>query len=88
MLAWVTAIVFAFITNKWFVFERRSFKLFVVIKEFLYFSICRVSTGVMDMLMMYWTIDVMHFDALICKILINVVIVILNYVASKYFIFK
>lgn len=88
MLAWIMAIVFAFITNKLFVFERLSLRFYVVIREFLYFSICRISTGIIDMLMMYLTIDVMCFDALICKIWINIFIVVMNYIASRYFIFK
>lgn len=88
MLAWIMAIVFAFITNKLFVFERSSLRFYVVIREFLYFSICRISTGIIDMLMMYLTIDVMRFDALVCKIWINIFIVVMNYMASRYFIFK
>lgn len=93
-LSWVCAVLFAFITNKLWVFNSKSFKKAIVLPEFLKFLSSRIATGVIEMaglpLLVYLGLGRALFgiDGLIAKIIINVVVIILNYVFSKLIIFK
>jgi putative flippase GtrA len=88
VLAWVISVVFAYITNKLFVFENKSFALPGLAVEILSFFTCRVLTGVLDLGIMYLCVDVLKLHALVMKILSNIIVIVLNYIASKFFIFK
>ncbi len=84
VIAWVVSVLFAYITNKTVVFKSDN----KVFKESVTFFIFRVISLGIDMLFMYLLIDIISIDSLIAKIIVNVIVVILNYVFSKLFIFK
>ncbi len=84
-LSWLISVIFAFVTNKLFVFESRSKSIF---KELLSFFGCRIFTGVLDLLIMLLFVDVLDFNSLLIKIISNVLVVVLNYIFSKFLIFK
>lgn len=86
--AWIAAVIFAFITNKIWVFRSKSLEPGVVLKEFSAFLLARVSTGVLDTLIMYVGVDLLNGKPLFSKIVSNVFVVILNYIFSKLFIFR
>lgn len=88
VIAWVLAVLFAFITNKLFVFESKSFARNVVIREAINFFGCRILTGLLDVAIMYVAVDLLHWHALLWKVLSNGLVIVLNYVASKLIIFK
>ena len=48
---------------------------------------CRLATGAMDMAIMYVTVDVLHWPDIVMKVIANVLVIILNFVFSKLFIF-
>jgi len=83
-IAWFLSVLFAFITNKLFVFESKG----NVVKEMISFFIFRVISLLFDMGIMYLLIDVINFNELASKILSNIFVIIINYVFSKIFIFK
>lgn len=87
LIAWVVAVLVAFVTNKLFVFESKSWIVTVVVKEVVDFTICRVGTGVIEMGMMWLFVDMLAFSGTMMKIITNVIVIILNYVASKFWIF-
>ena len=87
-IAWVIAVIFAFVTNKLWVFDSKSWASKVVLREIATFFAARALTGVMDIAIMWATVDMMHWNAMLWKIISNVLVVILNYVASKLVIFK
>jgi putative flippase GtrA len=87
-LAWLIAVIFAFATNKKWVFDSQSMEWKVVLYELGTFFACRIATGVLDMVVMYIAVDVMAWNEMIWKLLSNVIVIILNYVASKLVIFK
>lgn len=87
-LAWVISVIFAYITNKWWVFESKSLRLKAVIQEFLSFTGCRLFTGACDLLIMFIFVDCLGVNDLLVKIASNVLVVILNYIFSKLIIFK
>ena len=88
IVAWIFAVLFAFITNKIWVFESNSFSGKLFIKELLSFFLCRGITGFLDVAIMYVTVDLMGWNAILWKIIANVIVVILNYAASKILIFR
>ena len=57
-------------------------------KECASFFGCRLATGIMDIAVMYVSVDLLHFNDIIMKIVSNVLVVVLNYIFSKLFIFK
>lgn len=94
VIAWVLAVLFAYITNKIFVFESKSMKLEVLLPEIGKFVGARVVTGVIEIvglpLLVYLGVrqTVFGVEGFLAKILVSVIVVILNYVFSKIFVFK
>ncbi len=87
-LAWLLAVIFAFITNKQFVFESQSYEGKVVLSELRDFFLCRVATGLLDVVIMFVAVDMLCWNAMIWKVISNVLVIVLNYIASKLIIFK
>ena len=83
-IAWLVGVVFAFVTNKLFVFESKG----NFVKESISFVIVRLVSLGFDMLSMYLLISVLNANELLSKIIANVIVIILNYVFSKLFVFK
>ena len=88
VVAWVLAVLFAYFTNKNYVFSSKAKSYKEKIKEVLLFYWYRLLTFGIDMLIMYVMIDLMGINDIASKIVDNVVIIILNYIFSKCFIFK
>ena len=86
--AQVAAILFAYITNKIWVFRSRGWRLRTLIFEIVSFFGCRMASAAFDVLFMWVTVDLLSWWPLWMKIIANAVVVILNYVASKYLIFR
>ena len=103
VIAWVFAVVFAYITNKLFVFESKSWEGKVLAKEIPSFVAARLfSLGVEELGLIIF-VNFLHFDSKVfhiplinfdlsgemtAKIILAVVVVILNYFFSKLIIFK
>lgn len=88
VIAWVLAVAFAYITNKLFVFESRSFEKAVLIKEITAFVSCRVFSGLCDLGFMVLAVEIIGINDSIAKLAANVFVVVINYIFSKLFIFK
>ena len=86
--AWVLAVAFAFITNKLWVFNSKSFEKEVVLREATAFFSARLLTGLLDVLTMWISVDLMDGNSDLWKLISNVIVIILNYIASKLLIFK
>jgi len=87
--AWCAAVAFAFITNKVFVFRSRDYKWKLVIKELVPFVACRLGTGLLVLVMMMVMVDGLKIpNEFLCKVVTSVLSLVLNYVFSKWFIFK
>ena len=57
-------------------------------KEFVGFLSARLATGILDTVLMWFFVSVISLDDTLSKIIINILVIIINYVASKFFIFK
>lgn len=88
IIAWLLSVITAYITNKIWVFESKSFKPAVLLKEMGSFFACRFLTGVFDVGIMWLGVDLLHFNSTVIKILSNVIVIVLNYIVSKLIIFK
>lgn len=88
VIAWILAVIFAYITNKLYVFESKSFKKEVIVKEVTSFFLARLLSLFIDMLIMYVFVSIFKFNDMVIKIISNIVVIIVNYVLSKFIIFK
>ncbi|MCD8122038.1 MAG: GtrA family protein [Clostridiales bacterium] len=88
-LSWVAAVLFAFVTNKVFVFQSLDLHPKKVWSEFAPFVVCRAATGVFTMVAMIGMVDGLGIrQDMICKIVVSAISLVLNYLFSKLFIFK
>lgn len=86
-LSWFTAVLFAFITNRSFVFVSKS-KGLEILKECVEFFISRLASGAMNLCLMMLFVDVLHINEFISKAVLSVLVMMLNYLLSKFLIFK
>ncbi|WP_296890889.1 GtrA family protein [uncultured Methanobrevibacter sp.] len=84
-IAWFLSVLFAYITNRKWVFESRSPN---ILKEMSLFFGGRIFSGVVDMFLMYAFIDLLAFDGSISKIVVQIIVIVLNYIFSKLIVFK
>lgn len=88
IFAWIMAVTFAYLTNKSWVFDSRSWAWPVLRKEIPAFVSCRLATGIMDLIIMYVCVDILNWHAMLMKFVSNVLVILLNYIFSKLVIFK
>ena len=87
-IAWFFAVLVAFITNKLYVFESKNKKTKDNIKEMLSFFLFRILSLGFDMTFMYIMIQILSVNEMFSKVMSNILVIILNYIFSKLFIFK
>lgn len=84
-LSWACAVLFAYPTNKFLVFEHHGKNILV---EFFSFVMSRVATGLFGIGFMWLFVDILHGNSLLMKALSSIVILVLNYVFSKLITFR
>ena len=83
------AILFAYVTNKIWVFRSYNFRPVYLLKEMASFFSCRILTSVFTYVAMIVMVDGMGIKQdMICKIVVSAISLVLNYICSKLFIFK
>ena len=85
IISWIISVSFAYITNRLFVFKSKSKN---ILKEISTFISARIITLFLDMLIMFLMVTCMGINDKISKIVVQVVVIILNYIFSKLFVFK
>lgn len=85
VLAWFFSVLFAYITNRIWVFESRSPD---ILREMSLFFGGRIFSGAVDTGLMYLFIDVLTIGDLISKIVVQVIVIVLNYIFSKLIVFR
>jgi putative flippase GtrA len=88
ILAWLLAVLFAYVTNRKWVFHSKADTAKEVVKEIISFFACRFATGVVDWLCMFIFADLLAWNDVIVKFAANVLVIVLNYFASKLIIFR
>lgn len=87
VIAWLAAVIVAFVTNKLVVFESRG-RAARGLFELVSFFGCRVATGLLDVGIMWIAVDLLSGNSVLWKLVSNVIITVLNYIVSKFFVFK
>ncbi|MCD7716306.1 MAG: GtrA family protein [Lachnospiraceae bacterium] len=85
VISWIVAATFAYFINRSFVFQSRSQDM---IKEIAKFYAARVATLLMDMVCMFLLVTVMGMNDKIAKLAAQVIVMVSNYVLSKFLVFK
>ena len=88
VVSWAAAVIFAFVTNKIFVFQSYTFRPKELSREFVSFVSCRALTGAFTVVAMVVIVDVMGWNEWIGKVAVSAMSLGLNYIFSKLFIFK
>lgn len=94
ILSWICAVLFAFITNKIWVFDSRSWKIGTTLSELWKFTASRIATGVLEWFGVPFLVSIglnqriFNIEGMWSKVIVSVAVVILNYVFSKLFVFK
>lgn len=86
--AWFVSVAFAYLTNKPFVFGSHDWSAKTVVPELIKFVGCRVGSGLLETAIIAVTVDILHWNGLIIKLITSVLVVILNYVGSKLLVFR
>lgn len=88
IIAIVLAVIAAYISNKLWVFKSKSFSPKIFIPEMLTFFGCRALSMLLDMGILWLGMGVLGICDIIIKIFANIIVIIVNYIASKFIIFK
>ncbi len=87
-IAWVVSVLFAYLTNKPFVFGSVDWSLKTVFPEACKFFGCRVGSGVLETGILFVTVDLLHWSSGLWKIVTSILVVVLNYIGSKLLVFR
>ena len=85
IISWIVCVTFAYITNRKYVFNSNNKN---IIKECIKFYSSRLTTLLLDMLLMFLLVSILKFNDKIVKIIIQIIVIILNYIISKLLVFK
>ena len=88
VIAWVVAVAFAYLTNKPFVFKSHDWSMKTVGPELTKCVGCRIGSGLLETAIIFITVDCLSWNGNIWKLVTSVLVVILNYVASKLLVFR
>lgn len=88
VIAWFLAVLFAYVVNRKWGFHSEAHEPKAICREIVSFFGCRLATGVIDWLCMFVFVELLSVNDVFIKTAANVLVVVLNYVASKWIIFK
>lgn len=84
ILSWILAVIFAYFINKLFVFKSQKNN----IKEFINFILARLLSLFIEFIFMMIMVDFININDRIAKLIVQFVVLVLNYIFSKFFVFK
>ena len=85
IISWIMFVTFAYFTNRKYVFFTKKN---ISLKEATSFYLSRVSTLLIDMLLMYLFVTVLAFNDKVIKLIVQIIVIVLNYIFSKFFVFN
>lgn len=88
VIAWAAAVIFAYLTNKSWVFHSHDWSVKTVLPEFAKFTGSRVFSGVLVTVCIAVTVEMLGWNFVVMKIATSVLNIVLNYIASKLLVFK
>lgn len=87
MIAWVFAVAFAFLTNKPFVFKSHDWSAKTLWPELTKFVGCRIGSGALETVIILLTVDMLHWNGNVMKLITSVLVIVANYFGSKFLVF-
>ena len=88
-LSWFFSVLFAYITNKIFVYDSKTETKTQLIKECVSFFLARILSGILcDVGTFALMVKVFNINDILSKIVTQVMVVIVNYIFSKFIVFK
>ena len=88
ILSWICAVIFAYITNKKFVFNTTTSNKKEEIKVFSMFVSSRITNLLIELAFMFVTVKIILINDKIAKVIAQFIVIVLNYILSKLFVFK
>lgn len=88
LIAWVVGVIFAYITNRIWVFESRNNKREDILKEVFSFACGRGASEVIELVILFIFVSCLHYNDIIWKVISNIVVIIFNYFFSKFIVFR
>lgn len=85
VLSWIAGVTFAYFTNRKYVFESKNENK---LQEATKFVSSRITTLLLDMLVMWLGVTILGFNDKIIKIISQILVIVGNYVLSKLFVFR
>jgi len=85
ILSWIISVTFAFITNKIYVFKSKENN---ILNEAIKFYLSRITSLLIELIIMYLAVDILSINDMISKIVVQFIVIVLNYIFSKIFVFK
>ena len=83
----VVAKVYAYLINKFYVYRHRAKSWKDLAEEILKFAVVRGSTGVLDYFGVVFLVEMLSFDSLIAKYFVTLLVIVLNYILGKKYVF-
>lgn len=87
-IAWATAVIFAYLTNKPLVYKSRDWSAKTVIPELIRFAGVRAVSGLLETLIIFITVDLMSWNGTAMKLVTGILVVVLNYVSGRLMVFR
>ena len=88
IISWIIAVLFAYVTNKLYVFDSKVIQKKELAREIISFFNARIVTLVIETVFLWATVIKLGLNEIIMKIIVNIIVIVLNFVFSKVFIFK
>ena len=88
VISWIITVIVMYVMNRYFVFVKHAKGFSAILREIISFVSARIFTLLLETLIVWLGIDVMHLNAIIIKTFAQILVIVLNYVFSKLFIFR
>ncbi len=87
IVSWIFAVTFAYVTNRIWVFESKNRGLKNIFKEMVSFFAGRITTLILEEIFLWIGINLLDMDKIVVKLVGQILVVISNYIISKFFVF-
>lgn len=87
-ISWIIAVIFAFVTNKPFVYNSKDWSLRVTAPEFARFVACRLFSGCLETGLLLLFVDLLEMNGMLWKIFAGIIVICINYIGGKILVFK
>ena len=88
VITWIICVIFAYLTNRTFVFKSKVSGAKAITKEFVDFTSARLATLILENIVLFICIDLLTWHNMLAKLIGQFLVIVSNYILSKLWIFK